>query len=80
MGIDSESDVAATLVIGPTSEGRVRLYVEAEGIELPMDFDPAEAREIAAELETAATAAERSGGGRAGGGSGKARRSGAAGA
>ena len=43
MGIDSESDVAANLQIGPTSIGMVRIYVEGEGIDLPLDFDPEEA-------------------------------------
>lgn len=58
MGIDKESDVAANLQIGPTSLGMVRLYVEADGVEIPMDFDPAEAREIAEELTAAADRAE----------------------
>lgn len=58
MGIDKESDVAANLQIGPTTAGMVRLYVEAEGgIELPLDFDPEEAEEIADELRAAAQAA-----------------------
>ena len=54
MSINSESDRAASLVIGPTSLGMVRVYVESEGIELPMDFEPAEALEIADELRAAA--------------------------
>ncbi len=54
MSIDSESDRAASLVIGPTSLGMVRIYVESEGIELPMDFEPDEALEIADELRAAA--------------------------
>jgi len=54
MGIDSESNVAANLQIGPTSLGMVRLYVEAEGVELPLDFEPEEAEEIADELRAAA--------------------------
>ena len=54
MSINSESDKAANLVIGPTSLGMVRIYVEAEGIELPMDFEPDEALEIADELRAAA--------------------------
>ena len=58
MSINSESDRAASLVIGPTSLGMVRIYVEAEDIELPMDFEPAEAREIAEELRAAAERAE----------------------
>ncbi len=54
MSINSGSDRAASLVIGPTSLGMVRIYVEAEGIELPMDFEPDEALEIAEELRAAA--------------------------
>ncbi len=57
MGIDRQSDVAANLQIGPTSSGMVRIYVEAEGVDLPLDFDPEEADEIAEELRAAAVAA-----------------------
>jgi len=61
MGIDRESDTAANLQIGPTSVGMVRLYVVAEGVDLPMDFDPHEALEIAEELRAAAEQARASG-------------------
>lgn len=54
MSIDKESDVTANLQIGPTTEGMVRIYVEGEGIELPLDFDPEEAEEIAEEIRGAA--------------------------
>ena len=54
MGINSDSSVSANLQIGPTELGMVRLYVEAEGVEIPMDFDPDEALEIAAEMTAAA--------------------------
>jgi hypothetical protein len=54
MGINRESEVAANLQIGPTSLGMVRLYIETEEIELPLDFDPDEAEEIAEELRAAA--------------------------
>lgn len=54
MSIDKQSDIAANLQIGPTSLGMVRIYVEAEGIDLPLDFDPDEALEIAEELRAAA--------------------------
>jgi hypothetical protein len=54
MGINRQSDVAANLQIGPTSLGMVRLYIEADGIELPLDFEPDEAEEIAEELRAAA--------------------------
>jgi hypothetical protein len=32
----------------------VRIYVEAEGVDLPLDFEPEEAEEIAEELRAAA--------------------------
>ena len=54
MGIDRESDTEANLQIGPTSLGMVRIYVEGNGIDLPMDFDPEEAEEIAEEIRAAA--------------------------
>ncbi len=57
MGINSESDQTANLQIGPTTMGMVRLYVEGDGIEVPMDFDPEEAEEIAAEIKAAAAQA-----------------------
>ena len=57
MSIDKQSDIAANLQIGPTSLGMVRIYVEAEGVELPLDFEPEEAEEIAEELRAAAEAA-----------------------
>jgi Family of unknown function (DUF6324) len=58
MGIDKQSDIAANIQIGPTDQGMVRIYIEAEGgIELPLDFDPQEADEIAEELRAAAEAA-----------------------
>ncbi|TMV08060.1 hypothetical protein FGK63_11485 [Ruegeria sediminis] len=57
MGINTERDIEANLQIGPTDKGMVRLYVEAEGVEIPMDFDPEEAEEIAEEIRAAAQAA-----------------------
>ncbi len=57
MGINSESDKAANLQIGPTTMGMVRLYIEGSGIDLPMDFDPDEAEDIAAEIKAAAAQA-----------------------
>ena len=57
MGINSQSDIAANLQIGPTDQGMVRIYLEADGIDLPLDFDPDEAAEIAEELLAAAEAA-----------------------
>jgi hypothetical protein len=61
MGIDKESEIAANLQIGPTSLGMVRIYVEGEGLELPLDFEPDEAIEIAEELMAAAEAAREMG-------------------
>ncbi len=57
MGINSESDVAANLQIGPTTLGMVRLYVETADGGLPLDFEPDEADEIAEELRAAAARA-----------------------
>ncbi|KAF0674945.1 DUF6324 family protein [Profundibacterium mesophilum] len=54
MGINKQSDVSANLQIGPTSSGAVRLYVEGDGIDLPLDFEPDEAEEIAEEIVAAA--------------------------
>ncbi len=61
MGIDKESDLAANIQIGPTSLGMVRIYIEGDGIELPLDFDPEEAEEIAEELRAAAETARQMG-------------------
>ncbi|RMD95555.1 MAG: hypothetical protein D6811_00715 [Alphaproteobacteria bacterium] len=68
MGINSETDIAANLQIGPTTEGMVRIYVEGEGFEIPMDFEPEEAEEIAEELRAAAARARKMG--KTGGGKG----------
>jgi hypothetical protein len=57
MGIDKQSDIAANLQIGPTTLGMVRIYVEGEGIDLPLDFEPDEALEIAEEIRAAAETA-----------------------
>jgi len=59
MGIDSERDIEANLQIGPTDRGMVRLYIEAAGAEIPMDFEPEEAEEIAEEIRAAAAAARK---------------------
>ncbi|MEZ5674952.1 hypothetical protein SAMN06265173_10275 [Thalassovita litoralis] len=58
MGINTERDIEANLQIGPTSEGMVRLFIEAQGLEIPMDFDPEEAEEIAEELLAAIATAK----------------------
>lgn len=59
MGINSESDTSASIQIGPTTLGMVRIYIEGDGIDVPMDFDPEEAEDIAEELKAAAMAARR---------------------
>ncbi|WP_417726064.1 DUF6324 family protein [Roseovarius sp.] len=61
MGINSESDIEANLQIGPTDQGMVRLFIEAQGIEIPMDFSPEEAEEIAQEIIASAQAARAKG-------------------
>lgn len=57
MGINTERDMEANLQIGPTDQGMVRLFIEGAGVEIPMDFDPEEAEEIAEEIMAAAKAA-----------------------
>jgi len=57
MGINTEREIAANLQIGPTDQGMVRLFVQAGPTEVPMDFDPEEAEEIADEIRAAARAA-----------------------
>ena len=60
MGINSQSDIIADMTIAPTSEGGVRIFISAGKVEIPMDFSPDEAREIAEELVAAARHAEKS--------------------
>lgn len=57
MGINNESDVSANLQIGPTDLGMVRLFIDTGNVEIPLDFEPEEAEEIADELRAAATRA-----------------------
>lgn len=57
MSINNEREIEANLQIGPTDQGMVRIYVEAGATEIPMDFDPEEAEEIAQEILAAAKAA-----------------------
>ena len=54
MGINDETDAEANLQIGPTDRGMVRLFVESDGKEITMDFEPEEAMEIAEEIRAAA--------------------------
>ena len=58
MSINTERDIEANLQIGPTDQGMVRLFIVAGQTEIPMDFEPDEAREIAEEMLAAAKAAE----------------------
>jgi len=62
MGINNPSQIEANLQIGPTDQGMVRIYVFADDIEIPMDFEPDEASEIAEEILAAAQAAKSLGG------------------
>jgi hypothetical protein len=57
MGINDESDIEAGIQIGPTDNGMVRIFIVAGEMEIPMDFDPEEADEIAEEIRAAAIAA-----------------------
>ena len=57
MGIDTDSNMEASLQIGPTEKGMVRLFVSNSSIEIPMDFEPDEAKEIADEILSAAKVA-----------------------
>ncbi len=63
MGLNSESEVAADLQIGPTDQGMVRIYVTAPDVDLPMDFEPDDALAIAEELIAAAELARKAGSG-----------------
>ena len=57
MGINTNSNMEASLQIGPTEKGMVRLFVSNSSTEIPMDFEPDEAREIADEILSAAKVA-----------------------
>lgn len=57
MGINTERDVEANMQIGPTDQGFVRIFIEAGNLEIPMDFSPDEAEEIAEEIRAAAQTA-----------------------
>lgn len=54
MGINTETDEGADLQIGATDKGMVRLYIHSPDIDLPMDFEPDDAVEIAEEILAAA--------------------------
>lgn len=57
MSIDTERDLEANIQIGPTDQGMVRIFITSNGAEIPMDFEPEEAEEIAEEIRAAAQAA-----------------------
>ena len=57
-GINKESDIVADIQIGPTNKGMVRIFVSSDKIEIPMDFSPAEAINIAEELKVSAETAK----------------------
>lgn len=57
MGINDEKDIEANLQIGPTDKGMVRLFIYAGNLEIPMDFYPEEADDIAEEIRAAAASA-----------------------
>ena len=61
MGINTERDIEANMQIGPTDAGMVRIFIEGDGIEIPMDFDPEESEEIAEEILAAASRARNMG-------------------
>ena len=53
-GINKQSDIIADLQICPTDQGMVRIFVSSESLELPMDFTPDQAIDIANEIKAAA--------------------------
>lgn len=57
MSINSETEIEANLQIGPTTDGMVRLFIDAGKVEIPLDFSPEEAEEIAEEIRAAAAQA-----------------------
>ena len=59
MSINTERDIEANLQIGPTDQAMVRIFVAAGDAEIPMDFEPEEAEEIAEEIRAAAAAARK---------------------
>ncbi|MBP56418.1 MAG: hypothetical protein CML89_01750 [Rhodobiaceae bacterium] len=58
-GINKKSDIVADLQIGPTNKGMVRIFVSSDKIEIPMDFSPEEAINIAEELKVSAETAKK---------------------
>lgn len=62
VGLNTPSDQAADLQVGPTENGMVRIYISGEKVDLPLDFPPDDAEAIAEELLAAATAARQTNG------------------
>ena len=54
MTINKQTEEEGEIQIGVTDHGLVRIYVRSENVDLPMDFTPDEAEEIAAEIQAAA--------------------------
>jgi hypothetical protein len=52
-GINKQSDEAASLQIGPTDQGMIRIFVSTDTMEIPMDFSAEETQEIIEELQAA---------------------------
>ena len=59
MGLNTPSDEEGELVIGPTDQGLVRIFISNATAEIPLDFSPDDAEAIAGELMAAASAARR---------------------
>jgi len=57
MSINTEKNIEASLQIGPTDRGMVRIFISAGDAEIPMDFEIDEANDIAQEIIAAANAA-----------------------
>ena len=58
MTINRQTDEEGEIQIGITDQGLVRIYVRSKNVDLPMDFTPDEAEEIAAEIQAAAESAK----------------------
>ncbi|ADM10634.1 hypothetical protein PB2503_12984 [Parvularcula bermudensis HTCC2503] len=58
MGLNTPSDEETDLMIGPTDQGMVRIYIQSTSVDLPLDFSPEDALAIAEELSAAASMAQ----------------------
>ena len=59
MNINKESNIVVDLQIGPTNIGMVRLFFSSDQLEVPLDFNPSEAEDIAEEIREAAKKARK---------------------